>query len=102
MPRRAVLVFAAAVLLIAAALGGYAWMNRHTVAPQGSGVALVGGPFTLTDQEGRRVTEKDFLGRYMLVFFGFTATGSNSFTLAVKESGQTADGVAKLTNVAML
>ena len=72
MPRRAVLVFAAAVLLIAAALGGYAWMNRHTVAPQGSGVALVGGPFTLTDQEGRRVTEKDFLGRYMLVFFGFT------------------------------
>lgn len=72
MPRRAVLVFAAAVLLVAAALGGYAWMNRHAVAPQGSGVALVGGPFTLTDQEGRRVTEKDFLGRYMLVFFGFT------------------------------
>ncbi|MCA3821433.1 MAG: hypothetical protein IOC39_37005, partial [Burkholderia sp.] len=31
---------------------------------------------------------------------GFTATGSNSFTLAVKESGQTADGVAKFTNVA--
>ena len=37
-----------------------------------TGKALVGGPFTLTDQTGKRVTEKDFRGRYMLVFFGFT------------------------------
>jgi cytochrome oxidase Cu insertion factor (SCO1/SenC/PrrC family) len=36
------------------------------------GQALVGGPFSLTDQNGRRVTDKDFLGRPMLVFFGFT------------------------------
>jgi protein SCO1/2 len=36
------------------------------------GQALVGGPFTLTDHTGRRVTDKDFRGRYMLVFFGFT------------------------------
>lgn len=72
MPRRAVLVFAAAVLLIAAGLGGYAWMNRHLAQPGGTGVALVGGPFSLTDQDGRRVSEKDFLGKHMLVFFGFT------------------------------
>lgn len=37
-----------------------------------SGKALVGGPFSLTDQTGKRVTEKDFQGRYMLVFFGYT------------------------------
>lgn len=37
-----------------------------------SGQALVGGPFTLTDHTGRRVTEKDFLGKPILVFFGFT------------------------------
>lgn len=37
-----------------------------------TGTALVGGPFTLTDQDGRKVTEKDFLGKYMLVFFGYT------------------------------
>lgn len=36
------------------------------------GQALVGGPFQLTDHTGRRVTEKDFLGRPTLVFFGFT------------------------------
>jgi cytochrome oxidase Cu insertion factor (SCO1/SenC/PrrC family) len=72
MPSRAILIFAAAVLLIAAGLGGYAWMNRHMQGTGGTGVALVGGPFTLTDQDGRKVSEKDFLGRYMLVFFGFT------------------------------
>ena len=37
-----------------------------------SGKALVGGPFTLIDQTGKTVTDQDFRGRYMLVFFGFT------------------------------
>ena len=32
----------------------------------------VGGPFTLTDQDGRRVTESTFAGATHLVFFGFT------------------------------
>ncbi|MDP6708863.1 MAG: SCO family protein [Alphaproteobacteria bacterium] len=30
------------------------------------------GRFLLLDQEGREVRNKDFLGRYMLVFFGYT------------------------------
>lgn len=37
-----------------------------------SGKALVGGPFTLIDQNGKTVTDQDFRGRFMLVFFGFT------------------------------
>ena len=36
------------------------------------GQALVGGPFTLTDHTGKRVTDQDFRGRTLLVFFGFT------------------------------
>lgn len=36
------------------------------------GQALVGGPFSLVDQTGKRVTERDYSGRYMLVLFGFT------------------------------
>ncbi len=72
MPRRPILVFAALVLLLAAGIGGYAFMNREQNRQQGSGTALVGGPFALVDQDGRRVTEKDFLGKYMLVFFGYT------------------------------
>ena len=35
-------------------------------------VAAIGGPFRLTDQDGRTVTEQDFRGRPLLVFFGFT------------------------------
>jgi protein SCO1 len=35
-------------------------------------VAAIGGPFSLTDQNGRTVTEQDLKGRPFLVFFGFT------------------------------
>src|SRR5262249_11521926 len=35
-------------------------------------VAAIGGPFSLTDPDGRTVTEKDFRGHPFLVFFGFT------------------------------
>lgn len=37
-----------------------------------SGKALIGGPFALIDQTGKAVTDRDFRGKYMLVFFGFT------------------------------
>ena len=36
------------------------------------GKALVGGPFALIDHTGKRVTDQDFRGRYMLIMFGFT------------------------------
>ena len=36
------------------------------------GQALVGGPFTLTDHTGKRVTDQDFRGKFLLMFFGFT------------------------------
>ena len=32
----------------------------------------IGGPFTLTDQNGNAVRDADFRGRYMLVYFGYT------------------------------
>ncbi len=37
-----------------------------------TGKALIGGAFTMVNQKGKTVTEKDFLGRHSLVFFGFT------------------------------
>ena len=36
------------------------------------GQAMVGGPFTLTDHTGKHVTDRDFRGRTLVVFFGFT------------------------------
>ena len=32
----------------------------------------IGGPFTLTNQDGVEVTEEDFKGRPTLIYFGFT------------------------------
>ncbi len=32
----------------------------------------IGGPFAMTDHRGQPVTERDFVGRPMLAFFGFT------------------------------
>lgn len=34
--------------------------------------ATIGGPFTLTNQDGRQVTERDFAGKYRIMYFGFT------------------------------
>lgn len=34
--------------------------------------ARIGGPFTLTDQDGRTVRDSDFAGRYRIVYFGYS------------------------------
>jgi protein SCO1 len=34
--------------------------------------ADIGGPFALVDGDGRAVTERDFAGRYRLMYFGYT------------------------------
>jgi protein SCO1/2 len=34
--------------------------------------ARLGGPFTLTNQDGRQVTDEQFDGQYRLLYFGFT------------------------------
>jgi protein SCO1/2 len=51
------------LVLMLWALGGL----RNVAAP-----AAIGGPFQLTDQAGRTVTEKDMQGHPTLIFFGFT------------------------------
>lgn len=75
MPSRAKVLFAMLVLVVAMAIGTVAllfggWRDEAQVT--GTGTALVGGPFTLTDHSGRKMTDADFRGKYMLIFFGYT------------------------------
>jgi len=64
-----------------------------------TGKALVGGPFSLIDHTGRRVTDRDYLGRYMLVYFGFTycpdicPTGLQVIGAALDQIGNKADRI---------
>jgi protein SCO1/2 len=58
---------AMAVLLIGA--GAFLWL---TSGNNGNGNFGIGGPFTLRDGTGKAVTERDFRGKYMLVYFGYT------------------------------
>lgn len=61
-------------LLLLCALGAVVlWSARPHTAPEAPlAGAAIGGPFTLVDQDGRTVSDRDFAGRYMLVYFGYT------------------------------
>src|SRR5579884_1186666 len=43
-----------------------------TFVPVHSRASVIGGPFALTDQDGRTVTDADFRGEPLVVFFGYT------------------------------
>jgi protein SCO1/2 len=63
-----VVFLAGALALAAAAILTFSPGGRTT----GSGTASVGGPFTLTTQDGKPLSDTDLRGSPFLVFFGFT------------------------------
>ncbi|MBN8942653.1 MAG: SCO family protein [Rhizobiales bacterium] len=72
-PRSAALILSFALLIAGlSALAVVVWVTM----PRGGGVATspsaIGGAFSLIDQTGKPVTEKDLAGKPSLVFFGFT------------------------------
>ena len=46
--------------------------EREEQARRSIGKAALGGAFSLTDHTGKAVTDKDFLGKWLLLYFGFT------------------------------
>jgi protein SCO1/2 len=55
-----------AVLLLGA--GAFLWLSGSG----GNNPIGIGGPFALQDGNGKSITDKDFRGKYMLVYFGYT------------------------------
>jgi protein SCO1/2 len=63
------------------------------------GRGTVGGPFTLTDQTGRERSDRDFRGKLMIVYFGYTfcpdvcPADLMAVTQALDALGPAADGI---------
>ncbi len=86
----------ASALLLALALGwAIGWVG-------GLRPAAVGGPFTLTDATGRRVTDADFRGKWLIVYFGYAycpdvcPTELQTIATALDLLGPNADAVTPL------
>lgn len=90
--------------LVAVALVGFAvaLAVKRTEAPAPTPAATatrpaIGGPFTLTDADGRTVTDETLLGKPFAIFFGFTRcpdvcpTTLNDLSLLHKQLGPAAD-----------
>jgi cytochrome oxidase Cu insertion factor (SCO1/SenC/PrrC family) len=93
LPSRPKLIAAAIMIIAAFALAAAALTQWPANGPMGSGTALIGGPFTMVNQKGETVTEKNFEGKYTIYFFGFTfcpdvcPTELQVLTAALKELG---------------
>jgi len=95
-------IFCALALAIGAGIG---WMETKlpTNASLSDSATLagvkLGGPFTLIDQDGKKVTEKNFARKYELIYFGFTScpavcpTELRKMTLALNAMGADADKI---------
>ena len=108
MPIRSVyLYFGVAVLVVALGLGLRNFVfNDQRLARAGkpveqgsSGTPSIGGAFTLVDHNGNTVSEKDFAGRHMLVFFGYPNCPDvcpltlNTLTEVLDKMGKDADKI---------
>ncbi|MGF1473968.1 MAG: SCO family protein [Geminicoccaceae bacterium] len=93
-------VLAAAVLLVVAGGGFLLWQQlRPAPSPQAAaeGDVPIGGPFELVDHTGETVTQADFAGKPMLLYFGYTfcpdicPTSLHTASLALDALGDDAD-----------
>ena len=95
LPRLMLVLGVVAILLLGTS---YVWFRSPSTGDQ----PAIGGPFTLTDSTGKPVTDRDFRGRYLLVYFGYTfcpdvcPTTLNEITAALDSLGAKAARVQPL------
>jgi protein SCO1/2 len=90
------ILLACAITLIVIAVGGLAMVLLVPAAPQRVVTTVtgdLGGPFTLTANDGRTVTDQTYRGKWLVMYFGFTncpdacPTALNSMGVALDRLG---------------
>ena len=71
MQRIIVIAIAAFAFVALATVGRVYLVDQHDTGGSGGSVKI-GGSFNLVDHTGKTVTDQDFHGKYMLVYFGYT------------------------------
>ncbi len=66
------IVLGSLALVLAIAAIGFGLGGKGGKKPANDSGSLIGGPFELTDHTGKKVTDRDYRGKFMLVYFGFT------------------------------
>ena len=96
-PSRLYATIGLAMALLLIGVGAFMWLTGG--APAG---LSVGGPFALVGGDGKPVSDKDFRGKYMLVYFGYTycpdvcPTTLNAVADALDKLGPKADRIQPL------
>ncbi len=72
MPKKAIIVLIGSLLVLGIAIFALTQTRPTSNVTTQSGAPLIGGAFELTDHTGKQVSDKDYLGKFMLVYFGFT------------------------------
>ena len=64
----------ASALVAVAAFGAWRWLGPKPSIPgwQETARNLIKADFTLVDQTGKRVSDEDYRGKWLLIFFGYT------------------------------
>jgi protein SCO1/2 len=97
-------ILAAAVLagLVILGVGAFLALSFRDSPRGAAGTMLasaIGGPFQLTDQNGRTATDADLKGKWSLVYFGYThcpdacPTALNAISIALEDLGAKRDAV---------
>jgi protein SCO1/2 len=69
---RILFIALAAVVFVGAVIGGKAFFLNDRSNIKKVGTVDIGGPFSLVDHTGKAVTDQDYAGKFMLVYFGYT------------------------------
>jgi cytochrome oxidase Cu insertion factor (SCO1/SenC/PrrC family) len=97
--RTCALVVAASMMGAIAAAGGQQPSAAQMMDDLMFGHGSVGGPFTLTDQNGKPRSDREFRGKLMIVYFGYTfcpdvcPTDLMAITQALDALGKDAAGI---------